>query len=57
MADEVWIAQENISRFKALLAQERDAKLRASLHDLLTIEEARLAHLRDDVRNVPGVAG
>jgi hypothetical protein len=42
---DVWLAQDNIRRYRELLAQESDAAARAKLAGLIAIEEDKIEYL------------
>jgi hypothetical protein len=45
---DVWIAQDNIRRYREILGHERNVAARAKLEGLIMAEEDKLAHLRQD---------
>jgi hypothetical protein len=42
---DVWIAQDNIRRYREILGYERNVLARAKLEGLIMAEEDKLAHL------------
>lgn len=42
---DVWIAQDNIRRYREILEHERNLVARAKLEGLIMAEEEKLAHL------------
>jgi len=42
---DIWIAQDNIRRYREILEQERNVAARAKLEGLIMVEEDKVAYL------------